>query len=139
MNVIKKLREMGFKKSLFMKISYDKSSHESIMIPDIEKIVYNYIDGKKISKIEKKEHPKSNSFWKLDYNRNYTIWCLVKNYSINTIWLENNSQNKFSKERIIVIYDYDKNGTYLIISKSEIINLFPKEIKRNLLIEQLFG
>ena len=148
MNAIKKLREMGFKKTQFHKVGYDSVTYESIMVPDIEETKSEYKEGKWIFiKVEKK-HPKSDSFWTLKYSENYILWSLVKNHQIDKIWLENKlvknkSKNVWNRskegERIELIFDLSKRESFPLIGKNQIMNLFPKEVRRDFLLEQLFG
>jgi hypothetical protein len=161
MNAIKKLREMGFKKTQFHKVGYDSVTYESIMVPDIEetKSEYKEKEGKWVSiKVEKK-HPKSDSFWTLKYSENYILWCLVKNHQIDKIWLENklikppkNNIDNISiltykavrnrskdEERVQLIFDLSKRESFPLHGKDQIMNLFPKEVRRDFLLEQLFG
>jgi hypothetical protein len=148
MNAIKKLREMGFKKTQFHKVGYDSVTYESIMVPDIEETKSEYKEGKYFSiKVEKK-HPKSDSFWTLRYSENYILWALVKNHQIDKIWLENKlvknkSKNVWNRskdgERIELIFDLSKRESFPLIGKNQIMNLFPKEVRRDFLLEQLFG
>ena len=106
MNAIKKLREMGFKKTQFHKVGYDFVTYESIMVPDIEETKSEYKEGKWIFiKVEKK-HPKSDSFWTLKYSENYILWALVKNHQIDKIWLE----NKLVKNKSKNVWNRSKDG-----------------------------
>lgn len=148
MNAIKKLREMGFRKTQFHKVGYDLKTYESLMVLDIFEVKNEWIDGKLVSVKTKKNHPKSDSFWTLKYNENYTLWCLVKNHQINKIWLENKSvaslgPNLWRKygedDRLKLIFDYTHHHYSPISGKNQIINLFPKEMRRDMLLEQLFG
>ena len=88
MNAIKKLREMGFRKTHFHKVGYDPTTYESIMLPDNEETKWEYKDGKRVSVKVEKKHPKSDSFWTLRYSENYILWALVKNHQIDKIWLD---------------------------------------------------
>jgi hypothetical protein len=149
MNAIKKLREMGFKKTQFHKVAYDSVTYESIMVPDIEETKSEYKEGKWIFiKVEKK-HPKSDSFWTLKYSENYILWSLVKNHQIDKIWLESNlvkntkSVSPWNRlkddERVQLIFDLSSRESFPLGGKNQIMNLFPKEVRRDFLLEQLFG
>jgi hypothetical protein len=149
MNAIKKLREMGFKKTQFHKVGYDSVTYESIMVPDIEETKSEYKEGKWIFiKVEKK-HPKSDSFWTLKYSENYILWSLVKNHQIDKIWLESNlvkntkSVSPWNRlkddERVQLIFDLSSRESFPLGGKNQIMNLFPKEVRRDFLLEQLFG
>ena len=148
MNAIKKLREMGFRKTQFHKVGYDPTTYESIMLPDNEETKWEYKDGKRVSVKVEKKHPKSDSFWVLKYSENYILWALVKNHQIDKIWLENKlvknkSKNVWNRskdgERIELIFDLSKRESFPLIGKNQIMNLFPKEVRRDFLLEQLFG
>jgi hypothetical protein len=147
MNAIKKLREMGFKKTQFHKVGYDSVTYESIMVPDIEEIKSEYKDGKRVSfKVEKK-HPKSDSFWILKYSESCILWCLVKNHQIDKIWIENkllkkpkNPWNRSKdEERVQLIFDLSNRDSSPLDGRDKIMNLLPKEMKRDFLLDQLFG
>ena len=58
MNAIKKIREMGFRKTHFHKVGYDPTTYESIMLPDNEETKWEYKDGKRVSVKVEKKHPK---------------------------------------------------------------------------------
>ena len=100
------------------------------------------IDGKRVKVDKKKIHPKGDSFWTLKYSDNYILWCLVRNHQIDKIWLED--KNKVSNtvywnkdERLQLVFDY--NSLAPLQGKNQIMNLLPKEIKRDFLLDQLFG
>lgn len=139
---------MGFRRTHFHKVWYDAETYDSIMVPDIEETKWEYKDGQRISIKSEKKHPKSNSFWMLRYSENYILWCLVKNHQIDKIWLENKSIKTKSKstwnrskddERVQLIFDLSKRESFPLGGKNQIMNLFPKEVRRDFLLEQLFG
>lgn len=151
MNPHKILTQMGFKKTVFHKPGYDQMTYESMMMPDDVEIKWEIKNGKQVRVEVKKIHPKSDSFWSLKYNDNYTFWCLVKNHQINKIWLENKSGKSLGKSRtfyysgkqdderlklVFNVFDRDQNP---LQGKNQILNLLPTEIKRDFLLEQLFG
>ena len=72
----------------------------------------------------------------------------MKNHQIDKIWLENKlvknkSKNVWNRskddERIELIFDLSKRESFPLIGKNQIMNLFPKEVRRDFLLEQLFG
>lgn len=141
---------MGFKKTVFHKPGYDRVTYESMMMSDDVEIKYEIKNGKQVGVEVKKIHPKSDSFWTLKYNDNYTFWCLVKNHQINKIWLENKSGKSLGKrtfhyggrqedERLKLVFDAYNRDHNPILGKDQILNLLPKEVKRNFLLDQLFG
>lgn len=150
MNPHKILTQMGFKKTVFHKPGYDRVTYESMMMSDDVEIKYEIKNGKQVGVEVKKIHPKSDSFWTLKYNDNYTFWCLVKNHQINKIWLENKSGKSLGKrtfhyggrqedERLKLVFDAYNRDHNPILGKDQILNLLPKEVKRNFLLDQLFG
>jgi len=152
MNAHKKMKELGFKKTAFHKPGYDPKTYESCMVLDNEGKKHEYKDGKRISTIVEKKHPKSDSFWVLKYSDVYTLWALVKNHTISIIWLENKngksgsnwgftqkSHSKPGDERLKVVYNISSKDHYILQGKDQIINLLPKEVRRDFLLEQLFG
>jgi hypothetical protein len=149
MNPHKKLSQIGFKKTAFHKPGYNEETYESMMVPDD---VDSKWDNSKKFKVEvKKVHPKSDSFWTLRYNENYILWCLVKNHRIDKIWLENKLGKSLGRSRVLyyggrqederlkLIFDISNKDQGPLQGKDQIMNLLPKEIKRNFLLEQLFG
>jgi len=152
MNAHKKLREMGFKKTDFHKPGYDNSTYEPIMLLDNLDIKWEYKGGQRVSVKVEKIHPKSSSFWTLKYSDNYILWCLVKNHVIDKIWLENKSGKSLGEKRMLfygrnigderlkLIFDIsDRNNHNPLQGKNQIMNILPKEIKRDFLLDQLFG
>ena len=114
-------------------------------------MIYNIsieiIDGKRVKVEKKKIHPKGDSFWTLKYSENYILWCLVKNHQINKIWLEDKNKvsnvvywNRSKKdERLQLVFDYNIRESSPLQGKNQIMNLLPKEIKRDFLLDQLFN
>ena len=145
MNPHKKLRELGFRKTIFYKPGYNPGTYESCMLPDDVEVSYNFVDGKRVKVEKKKIHPKGDSFWTLKYSDNYILWCLVRNHQIDKIWLEDKNKvsntvywNRNKKdERLQLVFDY--NSLAPLQGKNQIMNLLPKEIKRDFLLDQLFG
>lgn len=139
---------MGFKKTQFHKVGYDAETYESIMVPDVEQDKWETINGKSVRIKVPKIHPKSDSFWTLRYSENYILWTLVKNHQIDKIWLENKlvkskSKNVWNRskddERVKLIFDLSSRESFPLGGKNQIMNLFPKEVRRDFLLEQLFG
>ena len=147
MNAHKKLKEIGFKRTRFHKPGFDKVTNEWTMLLDEEEIKYEYQDFKRISTTVKKFHPKSDSFWVLKYSDTYTLWALSKNHDISKIWLENKNgsarkwqvSKSASDERICLIFDLSSRESHKLMGKDQIINLLPKEVRRDFLLNQLFG
>lgn len=147
MNAIKKLKSMGFKKAHFHKVELNRDTYEYMMVPDNIEIKTEYINGKRIQKTLVKVHPKSDSFWILKYSENYILWCLVKNHQIDKIWLEDksiedkskNTWNRSKDERVQLIFDISRINSSPLNGKDQIMDLFPKEVRRDFLLEQLFG
>lgn len=151
MNAHKKLREMGFKKTDFHKPDYDPFTYESIMILDNQDTKWVFKDGKRVSVTVEKIHPKSNSFWILKYSDNYILWCLVKNHVIDKIWLENKLGKSLGNRRILyygrnidderlkLIFDISNRDHNPLEGKNQIMNILPKEIKRDFLLDQIFN
>ena len=147
MNPHKKLRELGFKKTNFYKPGYDPETYESCMLLDEYETKWETVNGKRVSVKVNKIHPKSDSFWVLKYNENYILWCYVKSHRIDKIWLED--KNKVSNdvywkrnkkdERLQLVFDYSIRESSPLQGKNQIMNLLPKEIKRDFLLDQLFG
>lgn len=147
MNATKKLRELGFSKVPFHKpCEYNDGSCDNMVLDNVIKKwdrkkdgSYGWIETPKI-------HPKSNSFWKLDFNERYTIWISVVNNLIFEIWLEDKLKRKpigyrsrsslyAEVEPMQNIYKYDSVNK--IASKKQILNLLPKEIRRDFLLKDL--
>lgn len=147
MNPHKKLRELGFRKTIFYKPGYNPVTYEACMVPDDVEVSYNFVDGKRVKVEKKKTHPKGDSFWTLKYSENYILWCLVKSHHIDKIWLEDKNKvsnvvywNRSKKdERLQLVFDYNIRESSPLQGKNQIMNLLPKEIKRDFLLDQLFG
>lgn len=147
MNDIKKLKELGFKQTTFHKAGLDPITYEQAMVPDIEENKWEWQNGKRVSVKVLKVHPKSDSFWVLKYNEIYTLWVSVKNHSISKIWLENKnggarkwqSSKSAEDERVRLVFDISNKEHVKLTGKDQIINLLPKQLRRDFLISQLFG
>lgn len=125
---------MGFKQCEFHKPSYDyKSGTESMVLDNVEKKT-DYKSGKWATIEVEKKHPKWDKFYKLIFSENITVWMYIERQStITNIWIEGNRV----KNGLELIYNY-KNPLQFN-SKSDIINLFPKEIKRDFILNSLFS
>ncbi len=148
MNPHKKLRELGFKKTKFYKPGYDPETYESCMLLDEYETKWEKVNGKSVSVKVNKIHPKSDSFWILKYNENYILWCYVKSHQIDKIWVENKlckttkryTWDRYKEdERLKLVFDYNNRESNPLHGKNQIMNLLPKEVKRDFLLEQLFG
>lgn len=151
MNPHKKLRELGFKKTNFYKPGYDPETYESCMLLDEYETKWQTINGKRVSVKVDKIHPKSDSFWTLKYNENYIFWCYVKSHQIDKIWIENKLEKEQGKNRMLyygnnsgdnrlkLVFDFNNKESNPVHGKDQIMNLLPKEVKRNFLLDQLFG
>lgn len=148
MNPHKKLRELGFKKTKFYKPGYDPETYESCMLLDEYETKWEKVNGKSVSVKVNKIHPKSDSFWTLKYNENYILWCYVKSHQIDKIWVENKlckttkryTWDRYKEdERLKLVFDYNSRESSPVQGKNQIMSLLPKEVKRDFLLEQLFG
>lgn len=145
MNAHKKLKELGFKKTCFHTISYDRSTYEPIMVPDNE-IFRTLSNEGSVSLSVRKSYPKSDSFWICKFSDVYTMWVHVKSQSIYYIWLEDKSV-KFSRyastykkpERIKLVYNLSDRNSYRLKGINDILNLFPTVIRRDLFLSKLFS
>lgn len=137
MNIHNKLKEMGFKKTKFYKLAYKYDG--SVMEVDEFEDKYVITNGVRKTITSKKIHPKSNSFWIMKYNDIYTLYVLVKNCELNTIYLEDNNFKPNSDGPVSKIYDYNRMGVFKLNSKLDIINLLPTEIKRDFTLNRIFN
>ena len=143
MNIHNKLREIGFNKTAFHKpYEYNDGSHNNMVLDNVTR-KWDYIkkSGQYGWTEIPKQHPKSNSFWKLIFNEKYTIWISVK----DKVWLEDKEMKRplgyrssiFSnpEDPLKTIYTYETINR--ITSKKQIINLLPTAIKRDFIIRDL--
>lgn len=148
MNTTKKLRELGFSKIPFHKpYEYNDGSHTNMVLDNVTKKWERKKDGSYGWTEIPKVHPKANSFWKLDFNERYTIWISVVNHIIYEIWFEDKLKKRpigYYRSRsslydeiepLQTIYRYDPSNK--IVSKKQIVNLLPKDIKRDFIIKDL--
>lgn len=124
---------MGFKQCEFRKPEYDyKTGIESMVLDNVEK-KHDYINGKWTAIEIEKKHPKWDKFYCLKFSEQITVWMYIERQStIKNIWIE----GKF-KKGVENIYSYGKPLQFN--SKNDIINLFPKEIKRDFILNSLFS
>ena len=132
MNTHKVLLKLGFKSCVphKMESSWD-NNYKKVVVPDLTE--NKRVNGK--YKEVKKIHPKNLKFYNQKYTNDVIIWVKATNNVISDIWLDNNTND------IDVVYDIHNTSKYRknpIKSKSDIINLLPKNIKRNLIIDTLF-
>lgn len=135
MNLKNKIVHMGFRKCQFHRMEWDREIGKNIMVLDhyITKSVYDRELKKWIIRETKVEHPKWSRFYSMEVNNGVTIWMLIERDYIKRIWLDSVGL----KEGVKVIYDNSKPVT--INGKRDIINLFPKEIKRDFIIKDILG
>lgn len=125
---------MGFRKCEFHKVSNDcGSDRDSMILDDVEtKSVYQ--GGKRVVVERKKEHPKWDSFYKLDFTDTLKIWMYVEKQSIiKKIWIEGDR----IKNGVELIYDSDRNSVK-INGRRDIVLLFPQDVRRDFIINSLF-
>ncbi len=139
MNPHKKLRELGFTKTYFYRPGYDPETYESCMLLDEYETKWKKVNGKSVSVKVNKIHPKSDSFWVLKYDENYILWCYVKSHHIDKIWIENTWDRFKEDERLKLVFDSNSRESNPLKGKNQIMNLLPKEVKRDFLLEQLFS
>lgn len=132
MNIHKKLKTLGFKKTTFHKPGNHPIDHYPTMVLDIKEIKY---DSNRNKKEVIKEHPKSNSFWVMNYENNYIFWALLVNHSLSTIWMEDCNSTK--RDRLKTIYSSYSRDNKLIVSKRGILDILPGEVKRNFILKEL--
>ena len=137
MNTHSKLREIGFIRTAFHKPN--QFSDGANMLPDnIDRKWGLRKDGTNVCIEIPKIHPKSNSFWKLDFNEKYTIWISVVSNNIDKIWLDNKEivrlRGYSNEDYLKTIYTY---RDIKITRKRQIINLLPADIKRDFIIRDL--
>lgn len=136
MNIHKKITNMGFKKCAFHKINMAVTSRDvgySMILDDIE-IKNVYINGKYTQTVNKKSHPKWDSFYCLEFSHNLMVWMYVEKQSvIKTIWLE----GERVKHGVEIIYEHSSKS-FQMNGKGDIIRLFPKDIQRDFILNSLF-
>lgn len=130
---------MGFRKSQFHRMEWNREIGKHVMVLDnyVKKTKYDRELKKWISTETKIKHPKWSKFYSIDINKGVKIWMLVERDVIRKVWLDSIGL----KEGVKVIYDSNTKykNTIVINSKADIINLFPKEIKRDFIIKDILG
>jgi len=140
MNIHKKITNMGFKKCAFHKVSYGSdttrsSASQQLMVIDDTETKSEYVNGKWVSTLSTKKHPKWDSFYCLQFTSNLKVWMYVeKQRVIKTIWIEG-ERVKYGVEKI---YEHSSKS-FQMNGKDDIIRLFPKDIQRDFILTSLFG
>lgn len=132
MNIHNKLKEIGFKKCGYYRSEYSKEDGWRMVRDDIQTIT-KYKDGKLIKVTEFKTHRKTSSVYKLNYTKKIKFWAFIYHNILREILIENFEEDPKSNKRILTI----NTSIDQINSKSDIINLLPKEIKRDYQIRQI--
>lgn len=142
MNTHKKLLDLGFKpcEPQIVKGNWDNKR----FVPDMKNVTSKYSHAEKrwITKVEKKVHPKNLKFYKLEHG-DVNIWLKAINNVIRTIWIEKlmtHSNKELIKKNvdIDVIYDKTDINSTSINNKTGILSKLPLNIKRDLIIDELF-
>jgi hypothetical protein len=135
MNLKNKIVNMGFRKCQFHRLEWDRDIGKYKMALDDYEIKSKYDRELKkwISYETKVHHPKWSKFYSMDINGGVKIWMLIEKDVIVKVWLDSIGL----KDGVKMIYPI--KDEICINSKSDIINLFPKEIKRDLLIKDILG
>lgn len=132
MNIYNKLKEIGFKKCGYYRPEYSKEDGWKMVRDDIQTIT-KYKDGKFVKLVEFKTHRKTNSVYKFNYTRSIRFWAFIYHNLLRDIIIENFEEDPKSNKRILTInISIDQ-----IKSKSDIINLLPKELRRDYQLKQL--
>jgi hypothetical protein len=134
MNIHNKLREIGFKKCGFYRSEYDKETGWN-MVPDHSYQLNKMVGGKFTKVTQFKNHPKSNSVYKMSIDKSIIIWAFIRKNLLSEILVENKNENPKSNDRIVKIWN---GSTGIPTSKNDILNFLPKNIKRELILKQLF-
>lgn len=128
---------MGFRKCAFHKPEWNSEKGRDTMVID------NYVVNSKWNRetrkydriLKKKEHPKWDGFYKMQFTKDITLWLYLEKTSIiKYIWIEGDKVENGVK----VIYDWSKPDC-VINSKIDIIRLFPKDIQRDFVLNSIFG
>lgn len=144
MNVHNKLKGLGFVKTDFYKINDSfNPSRDAMILDNVEKKLVYDSNGRYTFTNVPKKHPKSNSFWKLVFNEQYVLWISVVGNKIHTIMLEDKDvkfENRFiTRKDVRILYDtsYPNLGKFIISGKNDILNVLPKEIKREFVLKNI--
>lgn len=127
---------MGFRKCAFHKTEWDTNLRRETMVIDDHVIdtKWNRTTRTWDKTVKKKQHPKWDSFYKLEFTKELRLWLYLENNSeIKYIWLEGERVNGVKQ-----IYDWLRPAC-VINSKIDIIRLFPKDIQRDFVLNSIFG
>lgn len=127
MNIYKLMNNMKFSSCVPHRREFSLAERKNVMVPDIYEKKYEKINGTLKLVLKKKYHHKWQKFFK-NVIGNYTIWVKVDKDIISNIWVENENNNI----EIIV-------NNLSIKSKLDFVNIFPKEVRRDLIINNLFN
>lgn len=116
MNLNKKLINIGFKRIKPFKYSFGNIEYPYL---------YDFKFDPKLGNIKvKKEFSKNNKFYRLEYNNYISIWLISKNDFVVNVFLKKN-ENVYE-----IIFNDIKN-------KLDLIKILPKEIHRDLIINEI--
>lgn len=139
MNLKNKIVHMGFRKCQFHRMERDREIGKNVMVLDNYKTESRYDrELKKWTRYETKvHHPKWSKFYSMEINNGVKIWMLIERDVIRKVWLDSIGL----KEGVKVIYDNSirYKEPVVINGKKDIINLFPKEIKRDFILRDILG
>lgn len=145
MNVNKKLKELGFSKIQFHKPNPNNDGTAMVLDNTTTSWGIDTKTGRSIRVENEKIHGKSDSFWKLIFNNQYTIWIGVVSNNISKVWLQDNfSTNKREnysyslRSELSILYDSKSYNSFILTNRKQIINLFPQVIKRDFILKDLF-
>lgn len=83
---------MGFRKCAFHKPEWDSKTRKETMVVDDYVVIdtkWNRTTRTWDKIVKKKEHPKWDSFYKLDFTKELRLWLYLENNNeIKYIWLE---------------------------------------------------
>lgn len=127
----KKLLELGFKRCEVLKLDYTNQ----VMVPDNVVIKTEMKNGKWVTTQAKKIHPKWNGFYRMVFSETIKIFILLETNKISRVYMS----NKSISSEIYNIYSPKAKDENFIISKGDIIKLFPKEMQRDFVINSLFA
>lgn len=137
MNLKNKIVHMGFRKCQFHRMEWDRETGKNVMVLDNYKTESRYDrELKKWTRYETKvQHPKWSKFYSMEINDGVKIWMLIERDTIRKVWLDSIGLKEGAK----VIYDSSirYKEPVVINGKKDIINLFPKEIKRDFILRDI--
>lgn len=135
MNIHNKLKDLGFKKCGFYRSEKNKEEGWKMVRDDVE-VYFNIVDGKYIRKTRFKNHSKSSAVYKMKMNTKVTLWAFIKHHNLWEILIEDKNRDSFDSDRIKRIWSQRIQPPK---SKADIINLLPTDIRRDILLNQLFN